>query len=459
MRAPQENNLSLDFGRPGTLGDDDPATPILPVHPNKNGDDTIASSPTPQSKRPVLRLDDIEVPSSPPSILGVAGPEACADAINTNEATAQIAGFIDEDEELLPFKIRNMDNALHGEADGNVPPMAHQSLEPAASQNNATIQIELPLNEELEEDLGMGSLLSARHEVAPLAQPLEHSSTTAGLVNALDLSGPDPNHANAKDLMLDAVMEGVGALNETTSDPSEMPAEVALLHEGFDTNFTPQTDGVSSNNEIKGGTVLSDSDHLPEVEMSGLHAPRPTTTTGETEQENGNYEYLPLNKSHSNSPTPDNHDISKKEPDGFADLRSSDIVDSHMRSAAQDSHPDSDEVAMLSASQLSQDLDWHVAFEDRVSHTQTSPEAEVGHPTRKRKRSRGYSSGVKRRRGIGPATVKGTPLVTLPLGAPSQEDTDEFSDCIVVDTTPRGVPKSQPIISAVCQRSEWTEVR
>src|ERR1700722_5626260 len=71
LKVLQHQNLSLDLKRADLIKDNEPATPTLPTHPNGDGDDVMASSPTPRYKQPALRLDHSEVPSSPPSMPGV----------------------------------------------------------------------------------------------------------------------------------------------------------------------------------------------------------------------------------------------------------------------------------------------------------------------------------------------------------------------------------------------------
>ena len=63
--------LKLDIAQESASTDHGPTTPTLPLALNADLEDASAISPTPPSKHHTLRLDDIDIPSSPPSMPGV----------------------------------------------------------------------------------------------------------------------------------------------------------------------------------------------------------------------------------------------------------------------------------------------------------------------------------------------------------------------------------------------------
>ena len=100
--------LFLDGSAGGADKSNEPATPVLPVQMDVNVDVAMPTSPTPRSKQQALRLDDIEMPSSPPAVPEAGGLEP---AKATDEAT-------EVTEEVTEMMIEEMvDEAMEGATD------------------------------------------------------------------------------------------------------------------------------------------------------------------------------------------------------------------------------------------------------------------------------------------------------------------------------------------------------
>ena len=434
VKGPQNKPLSNATGRAELVEDGNPATPTLPMHSNMDRDEAMASSPTPQSKQPALRLDDIEVPSSPPSVPGIAGSEAPMELASSHFLAEQIAGFAGNDELLLLSEPCNVGEALPDEIHGGIFPAAKHSLEVGDIEVNVEIKPDA-LADELKERLPtLAYLLSAGGSNGISVGPSKEVVAAAGTdVTVLDLSEADQIPAETEN---GAVMESIEALPEDVSDPLGTLTEPEMSQQSFGEKMTAQNQEANAQNATKDGVVASRPELSPVVEMAGLHPPAPIAAS-EINQEKQLDKDLSWERDDITSFTADDRLFTKEPPDGFLVLSSSNVTERNSHPGVHVPHSDCDEVDMLSASQLSQDLDWHVALEERASHPEMTPEAEVDNGIRKRKRSIGYSVASKRRKGTVSPTGRGHKLSTPPSGTPSQEETEEVFDCIVVDTTPR----------------------
>ena len=441
LKAPRDKNLSLHLKETPFVEDEEPATPTLPMHVDGDGDDAMASSPTPQSKQPALRLDDIEVPSSPPSMPGVAGVEEFAELVSSHVVAARNAGSSDGNAGASLYSTSySADEAPRNHADDVASDIEEEMpTDLDTLDNDGDIDNEALTDNELQEHFPeLASLLSAGNVHTSSPMPLEQLATTAGLeVTAPVMSGRNKDNPETQDIFGGVMIECIEYLHEDISDQPAITAETEEQHQDVDGSFIIQNAKALATNESNHEREAPMGETTLEVEITEVRPPGPTDAS-QAEQEKQADDDLQMHKDHSNSSTSDGQVIPGKEANHFAALSDSSVLTRDSPLATPESHPDSDEVDMLSASQLSQDLDWHVAVEERSSLTEMSPEAEVKAETRKRKRSFAYSTAVKRRKSPCSPTGREHPILAQPSGAPGQvKDTEEIFDCIVVDTTPR----------------------
>jgi hypothetical protein len=437
LGPPRIKNLSLDLKQAEGFEDNGPATPTLPMLPNEDRDEEMASSPTPQSKQPVLRLDDIELPSSPPSMPGCAGLEAPAELICSHVGALQNAGSNDQtDDRLFPPESYHGNDDPQDRVGGGAPPVAEQQLQLDASEIDRESATEGREDVEVEEQLPeQASLLDAPGRSADPTLPFESLVASGGPeMIVVDTIGEDRDQVDTKNVAGDIVIEG--SHNEQMKQPV-MPLEKEMRSEYLYQSSVHEEDNASTRDETKTESRCSKGKIQQDLEMAGM---LPTRQSDASEAEPGKQtgEDLVFQVSLSNSSAPNVRFTQVMEVDHPAILSNFIVITRNSPAASYDSHADSDEVDMLSASQLSQDLDWHVALEEGLSQTERSPEVEIKPATRKRKRSVGYFASPKKRKDVGSPTDRGHPLLTQPSGTPGQaKKTEEIFDCIVLDTTPQ----------------------
>lgn len=425
--------LSLDLKQAELFEDDGPTTPTLPILPNEAQIEEITSSPTPQSKQPALRLDDIEVPSSPPSMPGAAGLEVPAGLVCSDVGALQNDGLNDEtDNRLLPPQSHNSDEDLHDEAGGAIP-LAEQPQEISTLDVDGEIDAEGLAGVGREEYLPVqASLVDAGSRNADTFLPLAPLIATDGHeMIAVDRSGEDQAQVDSKTLAGGTVKGNIEFSHDGTITETAMTLEKEIHPEYVCQSSVLEED--TTNNEPHWSSVKIQQD----TEMAGTLPFRPDDAS-QAEPEKQTEEDLLLQENLPNDPGLGIPLISDRELDFPAVLSNSSVLTRNSPAASHKSHADGDEVDMLSASQLSQDLDWHIALEQRTSQAEMSPIAQARPITRKRKRSVEYAASPKRRKDVGSPPDRSHPLITERPGTPGQaKTTEEIFDCIVVDTTPR----------------------
>lgn len=442
LKALRHQNLSLDLKRTDLIKDNEPATPTLPIHPNGDGDDVMASSPTPRSKRPALRLDDIEVPSSPPSMPGVAEHDAPGEigSVSVFAFAVQKDGSVVKSDVLLsPADPSQVNKAPRDQTDDVSIAVEEQPIELDTQENDGETNSEALQNDDLGGHVPqLSSLLSAGHKNADSAVPPKLLTTVAASTTTV-LNPNDHVEAlpESEDMANDVVIETIEAVHEGALILPPIPPEPEKLPHEMDGSFIPQNDIARIQGETCDGPEGSKEESLLDVDMTAMSRPVATAASMVDDEKQMDKD-LTLLRDHSNSPATDAQFIPENQVPDSVVLRNSSVRIQNLPPAAPDSHSDSDEVDMLSASQLSQDLDWHVSLEECASHTGRSLEAEEQRQARKRKRSTEYSAGAKRRKGTSSPIHRGYAPLTQPSGTPHQgKETEEVFDCIVVDTTPR----------------------
>lgn len=440
LKALRHQNLSLDLKRADLIKDNEPATPTLPTHSNGDGDDVMASSPTPRSKRPALRLDDIEVPSSPPSMPGVAEHDAPGETRSVSVVAVQKDGsVVKNDVSLSPADPNQLNKAPQDQTDDVSIAVEERLIELDTQGIDGETDSGALQNGELSEHVPqLSSFLSARHNNADSAVPSKHITTAAALKEAV-LSPNDHDEAlpETEDMVHDVVIETVEAVHEDAFSLSPIPPEPEKSPHEMNGSFIPQNDIARTQGETCDEPEGSNEENSQDIDMIAMSGPVATAARMVDDEEQMDKD-LTLLRDHSNSPTMDAQLSPENQVPDAAAWRNSSVMDQNMLPATPNSHSDGDEVDMLSASQLSQDLDWHVLLEGCASHTGRSLEAEEQRQARKRKRSIEYSAGAKKRKGTSSPTHQGYAPLTQPPGTPHEvKETEEVFDCIVVDTTPR----------------------
>jgi len=442
LKALRHQKLSLDLKRTDLIKDNEPATPTLPIPPNGDGDDVMASSPTPRSKRPALRLDDIEVPSSPPSMPGVAEHDAIGEIGSVSVfafAVQKDGSVMKSDASLSPADPNQVNKAPRDQTDDVSIAVEEQPIELDTQGNDEETNSGALQNDGLGQHVPqLSSLLSAEHNNADSAVPSK-LLTTAAASKTTVLNPNDDVEAlsESEDVVNDVVIETIEAVRKGTLILPPIPPEPERVPREMDRSFTPQNDIARPQDETCDGPEGSKEENSLDIDMTAM-SPPVTAAANMVDDEKRMDKDLRLPRDHSNSPATDAQFISENQVPGSVALCNSSVRVQNLPPAIPDSHSDSDEVDMLSASQLSQDLDWHVSLEECASHTERSLEAEEQRQARKRKRSIEYSAGAKRRKGTSSPTHQGYAPLTEPSGTPHQgKGTEEIFDCIVVDTTPR----------------------
>jgi hypothetical protein len=409
----RNKDLSLGLKQAEGPEGDGPATPTLPMLPNEGVDEKMASSPTPQSKQPVLRLDDIELPSSPPSMPGVAGLQP-ADQTNNR---------------LFPGECYQTGEGQQHQAGGVTFPLGKQPPE------LADLDIDRKTDTRDLADIGPeeqvpkhASLLDGGGKMADPTLQLESLVATSGpQMIFVDTTGEDRNEINTASVEEDILMESIEISRNEPIKKRAIPSEKEIQPENTYEDSVLAEKNASTRDETNNEPQHSKEMFRQDVEMAGMF---PTHPSDATKVEPG--------KQTEEHPASQEGCTPRGEIAHPAILSNFGAVTRVSPPASEVSRAESDEVDMLSASQLSQDLDWHVALEERVSQTDISPETEVKPTTRKRKRSVGYFASPKRRKSFDSPTERGRPIHTQPSGTPVQpKGTEEVFDCIILDTTPR----------------------
>jgi hypothetical protein len=447
----RNEKLSLDLKQAEGFEDDEPATLSLGMLPNERGDEEMASSPTPQSKQPVLCLDDIELPSSPPSMPGASGLGAPAELVSSNVGAVQNAGLNYQIEnQLLPPDSYHDNDASQDHTCDSAPSVAEQPQEFDPSDFDRKIESEGLANVGLEELFReRTSLLDAAGRNADPTLPLTSVVATGSRqMTIVDTSINHLKRAEKKDV------EGSIEMKIIEVPDDELIEQPAMLSQ---TKTRPkyafQRSVLEGDNSRTRDETNDDPQDTNEKDMEMdrvVIIPRGNTSLAEPKKQI--QLGLRLQDDLSNSPASSLRFTPEMAVDYPAKLNNSNTFSRNSPAASYGSHTDSDEVDILSASQLSQDLDWHVTLERTASQTERSPEAEVEPVTRKRKSSGGYLATPKRRKGI--SSSESRPILTQPSGAPAQaQRTEEVFDCIVLDTTPR--PPQAPDQSSPLSPDAW----
>jgi hypothetical protein len=441
LKALRHQNLSLDLKRTDLIKDNEPTTPTLPIHPNGDGDDVMASSPTPRSKRPALRLDDIEVPSSPPSMPGVAEHDAPGEigSVSVSAFAVQTdASVMKSDVLLSPADPSQVNKAPRDQTDDASIAVEEQPIQLDTQGNDGETNSGASQNGDLDEHVPqLSSLLSAGHNVDSAVPPKLLTTAAASKTTVLNPNDHVEALPESEDMVNDVVIETIEAVHEGALILPPIPPEPEKLPHEMDGSFIPQHDIARTQGETCDGPEGSKEGNLLDVDMIAMSRPVATAASMVDDEKQMDKD-LTLPRDHSNSPATDAQFIPENQVPDSVVLRNSSVRVQNLPPTAPDSHTDSDEVDMLSASQLSQDLDWHVSLEECASHTERSLEAEGQRQARKRKRSTEYSAGAKRRKGTSSPTHQGNAPLTQPSGTPHQgKGAEEIFDCIVVDTTPR----------------------
>jgi hypothetical protein len=442
LKALRHQSLSLDLQRMDLIKDNELATPTLPIHPNGDGDDVMASSPTPRSKRPALRLDDIEVPSSPPSMPGVAEHDALGEigSVSVFAFAVQKDGSVAKsDVSLSPADPCRVNKAPRDQTDDASIAVEEQPIELDTQENDGEANSGALQNDD---DLGehvpqLSSLLSAGHNADSAVPSKLLATATASKTTVLNPNDHVETLPESEDIVNDVVIETTEAVHEGALIlPPIRPEPEKFPHE-MDGSFIPENDIARTQGETGDEPEGSKEESSLDVEKTVMSRPV-ATAASMVDDERQMDKDLMLPRDHFNSPGIDAQFIPEHQVPDAAVSRNSGVIVQNLLPATPNSHSDSDEVDMLSASQLSQDLDWHVLLEEHASHTEPSLEAEEQRQARKRKRSIEYSAGAKRKKGTSSPTHQGYAPLTQPLGTPHQvKETEELFDCIVVDTTPR----------------------
>jgi hypothetical protein len=440
LKALRHQNSSLDLKRTDLINDREPATPTLPIYSNGDGDDVMASSPTPRSKRPALRLDDIEVPSSPPSMAGVVEHDAPRETRSVSVVAVQKDGsVVKNDVSLSPAGSNQVNKALRDQTDDVSIAVEERPIELDTQGIDGETDSGSLQNDELSEHVPqLSSFLSAGHNNADSAVPSKHLTTAAALkTTALNPNDHDEALPETEDMVHDVMIGTVKAVHEDAFSLSPIPPEPEKSPHEMNGSFIPQNDIVRTQGETCNEPEGSKEENSQDIDMTAMSRPIATAARMVDDEEQMDKD-LTLLRDNSNSPVTDAQLIPEHQVPDAAILRSSSVMDQDLLPATPNSHSDSDEVDMLSASQLSQDLDWHVLLEGCASHTERSLEDEEQRQARKRKRSIEYSAGAKKRKGTSSPTHQGYAPLPQPSGTPHQvKETEEVFDCIVVDTTPR----------------------
>ncbi len=365
--------LTEDMVQNGDVEMEAPATPTLPAQPDGE-DDAMPSSPTPQSKHPALRLDEIEVPSSPPSMPTITGYE-------------------------VPEQPR-LDKPQTKEA--NVPSELDQVN---VSEQRVTLEDSLNLSHSEQEQ----SVLEHREDSHKFRTDDEAAESFPELstVPSSDSKDETPVPDNVLLQSIEAVVE-VADVELADAQISQTSSITEALHN--DNSTQAEKVGVEVQDENMNDVPVPDNEDAGNV--SEIQITNPEEQTSEQDA------MTAAQASEAASVAAEPREQIMKDPPPL--------------------EPDSDEVDMLSASQLSQDLDWHIEVEARASQSTRSPEVEISHITRKRKRSVGSTTSIKRRKATTSPSHPAHQLPQLRSGTSHEaEMAEEIFDCIVVDTTPR----------------------
>jgi hypothetical protein len=451
----RKKKLSLDLKQVEGFEDDAPATPSLGMLSNERRDEEMTSSPTPQSKQPVLCLDDIEVPSSPPSMPGASGFGAPTEPASSQVSAVQSAGLNSQIENrFLPPESCHDDTSQDPTGDSS-PSVAEQPQELGPSDFDRKIETEGLADVELEEPFREGSSLldaggSNTDPAVPLASVVATDSPEMIIV---DTSRDHQKRAEKKDVEGGIVMETIERPGDelikqpTMPSRTEMQPEYAFQRPMLEGHNARTREGTNDDPQDIKKPIQQD------MEMDGLLTlPRGDASLAEPEKRI--QLDLLLQEDLSNSPAPGLRFTPELPVDYPANLNNSNAFSRNSPATSHGSHTDCDEVDILSASQLSQDLDWHVTLERRASQTERSPENEAKPVTRKRKSSGGYLATPKRRKAISSPTDESHLIFTPPSGTHCQaKRTEEVFDCIVLDTTPR--PPHAPDQSSPLSQDAW----
>lgn len=433
----QKTDLSIDLKQKERFEDDRPASPTLPVLPVEGLDEEMASSPTPQSKQPMLRLDDIEMPSSPPSMPGCAELHAPPEIISTQVDIMQSAAFNDQtDNHLTPPRSCRGNETQKAQAGGNSSPA------PEHPQQSDAPDIDGVRNDRDLADVERNRHLQMQGAVVDIARKGVDPDITLVSAVASDCpdmfiggaSGENRDECNLENAEDGAIVESVEFAHDRTSEHLAVS-----LEEEMQSEYVHQSSGLedSLQEESKKEPCSSRESIQHDVEMAGVSPPC-RCDPGQAEAGKQKEEEFTLERNVFKSPASDLQAIPEREIANPAVSDNSCVISRHSPAGSHHSHADGDEVDMLSASQLSQDLDWHVALERRASQIEWSSEAEAKPPIRKRKRSVGYFPSPKRRKNTCSPSDRGHQFLAQPPGTPGQaKKIEEVFDCIILDTTPQ----------------------
>jgi hypothetical protein len=396
----RKKNFNIDLKQTERAEIDGPATPTLPVLVGEGADEEMASSPTPQSKQPVLRLDDIEVPSSPPSMPGCAEQQTSPEHIYSQEDILQNALFDDQtDNQSTPPRLYGGNETPAEQAGGNTFPS------PEHQQNFDDPDMDKMHNDGDRADAWLNKHLQERGE--------------------LNVESP-----------------GVGTVVESVefSHDRTFMHLARRLEEEMQSKDVHQSPGLeeSLGEEIKKEAWSPRESIQHDVGMAAGVASASHSDPGQADEGTQKEEEFCPERNVCNIPPSDLRAVLGSEAACPAVSDRCCVIGRHSPAVSHNSHIDSEEVDMLSASQLSQDLDWHVALEQRTSQTDESPEAEGKRPVRKRKRFIGYFPSPKRRKSTCSPSDRGRQILGRPSGTHQRQvQKAEIFDCIVLDTTPQ----------------------
>lgn len=433
----RKNNLSIDLKQVERFEDERLATPTLPVLLGEGVEEEMASSPTPQSKQPVLRLDDIEVPSSPPSMPGCGEVHAPPELISSLVDIMQNGAFNHQtDSPSTPPRSYSGDETPEAQAGGYASPAPEHPQQLDASDvgnvHNDRVLTNVELNGHLQGRGGIVNIAPKSVELdIPLVSPAAPDEPESFVGHA---SGENRSQLNLESAEVGDVVESVEFSQDRTSKHLAIP-----LEEKMQSEYVHQSSGLEDSlHEGKQKEPVSPNESIQHhVEMAGVSPPRHSSPS-QSEAGNQKEEECSMDGNVCNSPTSDLRPILEREVANPAISNSCCVISRRSPAVSHHSHADSDEVDMLSASQLSQDLDWHVALEQRAPEIEESLEAETHPSIRKRKPSVGYLPSPKRRKSNCSVSDLGRQHLAQSSGTHGQaKKAEEVFDCIVLDTTPQ----------------------
>ena len=397
--------LTVDIAKPTLVETREPATPTLPVY-GVEIDEAAVSSPTPQAKQQALRLDDIEVPSSPPSMSGTSNePVKTVDGAMTalTEPALQFLADDDSAEVLLselkrdsPILIKGNDTQ-GGETQKDEPnPTGPEGSDDECRKLNvdAVVDAQNPHTE-----LIFDEIISSTRAISKPDEPVQETNEPNQVARAEFSSfvvkelQPAPGKANITPAT-QLVTDGLAVRTQDIAEPEAggLSDEISESPLAAEDSFIVSTDDDLADGRLDLGGNLNSTPQLSE-------------------------------KSDESSDVP-----CKAHDPAFSE-------DSAMKTPIPKAN--SDELDILSASQLSQDLTQHIARESEGPQREEKDNEDSSSSVlcyHKRKRPIFTSSGRKKRRKSAfdsPQDLEG------PFHA---RQSSELYDCIVLNTHQRTLP-------------------